>query len=360
LNNISVFGYAEGSIYFDDGSNHPLLRFNDTTSAAYGEIVRDTTQTVVLQNKGRLYLHGNSVVRSVHVRNSGTLYVGDTLFCDSLAVDSGGVVTHYESGRFTPKSLAIVADYINVKSGGSVNASGKGFPAGYTVNGDTSNTDQRAGGSHGGMGGMTNAPSYDSYRMPCLPGGGGAYPGFGYNVGGGGVIRIIARQMQLDGSMSANGLNPGWVCGSGRAAASGSPPIRYAATETFRPEVLIRRAISVIIEAAGPAAAEESRSTVRRLPGMSRTIFPFGDMLKALFTLITGTIGPSFGAMTRRLWPTARECMTRRLLSRFAKKDRRFFTIIALCDRCTLGVRGRFSSAIRFFAIPWLWIAAAW
>jgi RHS repeat-associated protein len=151
----------------------------------------------------------------VYVRSSGTLFIGDTLFCDTLVVDSGGLVTHYQSGRFTPKSLAIVADYINVKSGGTVDVSGKGFPAGYTIGGDTASTWQRSGGSHGGMGGGTSAATYDSYLTPCLPGGGGTYPGSPINNAGGGAVRIITRQMQLDGAIVADGLALGWEWGSG-------------------------------------------------------------------------------------------------------------------------------------------------
>jgi hypothetical protein len=103
----------------------------------------------------------------------------------------------------------------------SVNGVGRTWP-GATTNGPTN----RTGGSHGGEGGVTAggvaAASYGSAIDPSTPGGSGSTTGTITANQGGGVIRLQAPTVAIDGSLLANGNASGLANNPGGSGAGGS------------------------------------------------------------------------------------------------------------------------------------------
>lgn len=178
------------------------------------------------------------------VAAGGTLVVNAPLTVrNDLAVQAGGRVTV----DFSVKTLALeVLGTLTVASGGLVDADGKGLPGGnvsspYGVRSGTIDpvagvmvigSNEAAGGSHCGTGGIgvnnTPAPArYDDVRAPKHPGGGGGARGVtGLGGAGGGVIRLTAKSLVLDGSLTASGLNSPASTEWGGGGAGGSLDVK--------------------------------------------------------------------------------------------------------------------------------------
>ncbi len=134
------------------------------------------------------------------------LYVNNTSTINaSVRVLSGGKITHY-SGSSTKMNLTINGN-LTVESGGSVTANGLGN--------STAGTPADGGGSYGGRAaGTTKLCCYGSVRHPVHYGSKGkGATGVG---NGGGAIRITATgSMTVDGTITSNGSNVDYRCGSG-------------------------------------------------------------------------------------------------------------------------------------------------
>ncbi|MEO1366251.1 MAG: hypothetical protein AAFX50_03665, partial [Acidobacteriota bacterium] len=118
------------------------------------------------------------------------------------------------------QSLDIVASgTVTVSAGASVDVSHKGYAGGTDshVSGhaapNVAGPTRSGGGGHGGEGYQGNyagsqGPAYDSVYAPSVAGAGGARGNGGENGGwGGGVIRIAAQHLVLDGELLARGQN---------------------------------------------------------------------------------------------------------------------------------------------------------
>ncbi len=163
---------------------------------------------------------------------SGTLTIAGQHAFARLIILGGAKVTHLATDAATIQRLTFNADAVYVACDGSLDASGRGFAGaagGYgrtwpsTTTGGSYNG---AGGSHGGRGGAhdqngDSAPAYGSLLDPNEPGGAG---GLWYQgtcpacSAGGGIIRVAAATLIVDGNVLANGVTDG---GSG-AGAGGS------------------------------------------------------------------------------------------------------------------------------------------
>ena len=142
--------------------------------------------------------------------------VAKSVVADSMTVNAGAVLTHEKINSGTGGGLTIdVKDALIVK--GTIDASARGYAAGQTYPGATA-SGTAAGGSHLGRGGVsTSGSTFGSIVRPAEAGGGGQSNGIG-----GGVLRINAGMLQVDGTVAATGES------TARGGAGGS--IRITAT----------------------------------------------------------------------------------------------------------------------------------
>ncbi len=139
------------------------------------------------------------------VLDGATLTVNNIGGMDNLQLLNSSILKGF---ALTP--LEITADSITIDAGSSVDMSGRGYAGGYTLGNTTDGASlSGAGGSYGGRGGVYTGNSasdqvYGDYRNPNEFGSGSSYYG---NTGaaGGGLVRIVANSMILDGTLQANG-----------------------------------------------------------------------------------------------------------------------------------------------------------
>ncbi len=191
------------------------------------------------------------VVNELMVDES-TIVIND-IIAGQISLQNSGMINQWHTTITEEYQLKIDADTISVDSTSSIDSSSRGYLGGRqpgnpitngrtlgntTTGGSTSN----AGGSYGGLGGLGSTSSgtpnltYGDQTNPNELGSGGSadlnsYPG----GNGGGLIRIVANLMQLDGSVKSNGgpssrgggsgggirLDVGELSGMGTITASG-------------------------------------------------------------------------------------------------------------------------------------------
>jgi hypothetical protein len=164
---------------------------------------------------------GMCVLRSSTVVAGGTVTCGDLSLTDSLlTVPESSVESFFPLDVFVTGTLTVdAASAIDATGRGYAGGrrGGNGDPRGITADFVLAAADGRTGGSHGGLGGYQGegaglgtavAPVYDSYFRPERPGGGGSgrldladEPGHN----GGGLVRIRAATLALDGLVAADG-----------------------------------------------------------------------------------------------------------------------------------------------------------
>jgi len=142
----------------------------------------------------------------------------------SLDLLSGAVLAH--PAATTGQSYGIdleLGRHLRVDRLSAVDASACGYLAGRTVgNTTTGGASGQSAGSHGGFGANDNGTTpdvYGDYRDPNQPGSGGTGNITVANAGGG-VVRLAADTVQLDGAVRANGGAGrddgwGWYAGAG-------------------------------------------------------------------------------------------------------------------------------------------------
>ncbi|GIW39488.1 MAG: hypothetical protein KatS3mg076_0065 [Candidatus Binatia bacterium] len=148
-----------------------------------------------------------------------------------MTLRNGAVLTHPAATATTRSSLVLnITGQLRIDGTSRIDVSGRGFLGGRSGDntadegrtlGNVPGSTRRNGGSYGGLGGPGNVPGvsnpvYGDFRDPNLPGSGGASEG-GAGGNGGGVLRITADSLVLDGEIAADGGN-----GVGRVAAGGS------------------------------------------------------------------------------------------------------------------------------------------
>ena len=144
---------------------------------------------------------------------------------NSLQVTNGGVLTHSATTTAQEYSLQItLTSTLVVDVTSAIDVSGKGYLPGYTL-GNTAqgtNVGSVAGGSYGGLGSAQSLKAtdvYGDYRNPNELGSGGNNSTHGGNgcTSGGGLVRIEAGAMTLDGVIRADspdtGFGGAWCAG---------------------------------------------------------------------------------------------------------------------------------------------------
>jgi len=222
-----------GTVYLKPGSGAgQLLLANHGTAAGLWTPLGNRTDTVFQVET--LVIAGANLVAAP----AG----GAPIQAANLSVINGAVLTHPATTSNQVSTLqVIVTGNLLVDATGKIDVTGRGYPAGYTV-GNTINgaATGLAGGSYGGLGvagttGQSN-PTYGDYHDPSYPGSGS---GNGSSSAGGGLVRIIAANAQIDGAILANGaaatgcgalaggsgggllLNVGTLSGNGPLTANG-------------------------------------------------------------------------------------------------------------------------------------------
>jgi protocatechuate 3,4-dioxygenase beta subunit len=140
--------------------------------------------------------------RTVIVSGGTTTISGPHSFA-RLVILAGAKVTHDATTASTVRSLALTvpSGAVYIACGGSMDVSGRGYPtnvsyAGATVPGDAT------GGSHMGYGGVWTGPVGSTFGSVYRPqeAGGGA----GSGSAGGGIVRLVAGTLTVDGAIRAN------------------------------------------------------------------------------------------------------------------------------------------------------------
>src|SRR5262249_28282160 len=146
------------------------------------------------------------------------------LRCESLTVQRGGTITlgaPFNDKADVSRILIHCSGTVTIEAGGAITADGRGYAGGIgnARDDDASSAGHgpggggfpavwgaSAGGSHGGQGGAPAAvETYGDPKAPLEPGsGGGGGNGIGGGAGGG-AIRITAKSVVVDGTVSANG-----------------------------------------------------------------------------------------------------------------------------------------------------------
>lgn len=125
-----------------------------------------------------------------------------------LHVADTASITHPAAANGTVESLTVQAGQLTVDAGASIDASGRGWPAGVGFGAGTAyGAKSNSGGSYGGLGGLgsgnqSSGIAYGDLRAPGLPGAG---PGGGAGRGGGAVRLDITGTATINGAVRANG-----------------------------------------------------------------------------------------------------------------------------------------------------------
>jgi hypothetical protein len=175
---------------------------------------------------------GDSVlIDGVEVLMTGALKIAE------LTLVNGATLTTPETTNTQAYRLELdVLGAVTIDSTSSIDVSGRGYLGGYRGGntyagrtlGNIAGSYRIAGGSYGGLGSLASYDTADSYvsdvygdyRNPDeLGSGGGSLDSNRFGGDGGGLIRLSAQSLVLDGSILANGVsgtqNGGEYCGAG-------------------------------------------------------------------------------------------------------------------------------------------------
>ncbi|HEX7582390.1 MAG TPA: Ig-like domain-containing protein, partial [Gaiellaceae bacterium] len=172
--------------------------------------VSSETAVTIAVVTGDVFAVDTTVFADDPTHDYGTLIVtgGTTTLIGShplarLIVLSGARVLQVSAVPTVPDSLSlVVSGALYVACGGSIDASGRGYPNNTSYPGAVLPGDA-TGGSHLGYGGLQNNPlgsTYGSVYRPQEAGGGAGNGG-----PGGGIVRITSGSLTLDGAIRANG-----------------------------------------------------------------------------------------------------------------------------------------------------------
>ncbi len=119
-----------------------------------------------------------------------------------------------------------ISSNMTIQQGGVFALDGSGSPGNSgPAHGTFGSSGTGGGGGHGGYGSMgtrvgaSSGSTYDSISSPTVPGSGGGSPGSqgGSSAGGGAVHLNVSRTLQVNGTLSANGM-PALISGAGGGA----------------------------------------------------------------------------------------------------------------------------------------------
>ena len=192
---------------------------------------------LTINNNGNAYFWSlNNTLTSLTVNSGGKFSVQGTgdLAIDTINVKSGGTLT----SNFSTK-LSVISTNLTIENGGQINVDAKtniGTGTGVPT-GTCSDNVGGAGGGYGGNGGngqtSGNCPSgisggltYGSETQPIdfgsAGGPGGGNLGTAYSNVGGGAIKIVTQNLDISGTITANGGDGANQSGAGAGGSGGS------------------------------------------------------------------------------------------------------------------------------------------
>ncbi|WP_096894906.1 Ig-like domain-containing protein [Candidatus Scalindua japonica] len=195
----------------------------DAGDSCMGELV---VNNVVVGDGALIFAEVMTVVNNLTVDN-GELSVVDLSVGNNVTLQNNGILTHEAATMTQAYSSTIgVGGTLAIDSGSTIDVSCKGYLGGYNGSGNysyygrtlgnttTGGSYVRSGGSYGGLGGQTGTDNvngvYGSFYNPNelgSGGGGNSYTNGGYGGNGGGLVRITAAEIVLNGngSIKSNG-----------------------------------------------------------------------------------------------------------------------------------------------------------
>jgi hypothetical protein len=222
------------ALYYDDADGFDLASLR----AFGGEgLQRGGPGTVFTQRsgqRGQLVIRGSgresplpSDVEAVDLTIDGATVSATSADPATLRLLNGAVLTHPPATTGDAPRLEVVANILVVDGASRIDVSGRGFLGGLTGDnaveagrtfGNTTEAGSRVrvGGSYGGLGAVgirtsqTANAAYGSFRDPNEPGSGGGTESGCTRPGdnsGGGLVRITAQAVQLDGAIVADGAS---------------------------------------------------------------------------------------------------------------------------------------------------------
>jgi len=191
-----------------------------------------------LTGGGLLELQG-AVTSTVPVVLAGGTLVTERIVASELRLTNGAVLTCLATTATQVHQLEVEVGTLVVSVDSRIDVSGKGYLSGRTAGNATEGAaTDRSGDSYGGLGradaGEPNSV-YGDYADPNQPGSGSGPATLAVSSAGGGLVRIQAGTLHLDGEILANGAE-----GSGAASSGGSGGGIYTAVAMLRGSGLIR------------------------------------------------------------------------------------------------------------------------
>ena len=192
----------------------------------------NVTQEFKVNANGIVNDHGGAFSAStLTIGNLGTFILDINMSVTDLKILSGGILTH-SAGIL---GFDLTAENIFIEYGGSISATGKGFPVNQGPGiGGVYNGTSGGGAGYGGNGGAlytaVGGPAYGSAEQPISLGSGGT--GSTGGAGGGAIKLNVNSVLHLEGNINVNGNNNSAsggsvyiitknICGSGNISADG-------------------------------------------------------------------------------------------------------------------------------------------
>ncbi|MGH8543568.1 MAG: hypothetical protein ACREX3_08045, partial [Gammaproteobacteria bacterium] len=228
-----------------DLANRLVSSIATTETAVSGTTVQINTDTTIGGNN--FQFEG----RTLQVNGRALTVDGSHTFANLILVN-GAVLTHNHATSSAIGKLDVtVTGTIQIDATSRIDVTGRGFlggnragnpfgESGMTIGFQRGSTG-RSGASYGGLGGNfegSSNPIYGDFRNPNQPGSGGAERFNQVGNNGGGLVRIVAQTLQLDGIIKADGegrfccsvgggsgggirIDVGTLSGSGQITANG-------------------------------------------------------------------------------------------------------------------------------------------
>jgi hypothetical protein len=181
-------------------------------------IIGGTASTFTFASGGTINATDTQYENGTIIATGGTLTITGPHHFARLAVLNGATVVHPATSGTTVSPLDVTATSIYVACNSAIDASGRGYTFNTTYPGATLPANG-TGGSHIGTGGLWDPPTASTFGSIYQPQEAGAGGENTTGLTGGGVIRIQATNIALDGSIKADAVSGD---GTSRGGAGGS------------------------------------------------------------------------------------------------------------------------------------------